>query len=229
MFRKPSNEQFAAIFDKIAPRYDKILNRYATSRRVESINRNAYGKCLEVGAGTGTISKALSKNHPVTATDISPQMVKLIKKTSNIKAYVCDAENLPFKNSEFDTVIATEVIYYLDNPEKFFREARRVLKPKGRLILTCSAKITEAYDRLRALLRQAGFKAMYFDDKNRRFVSTKQLETWLKQTGFKIKRMDRAILFPWAAFDPLNRALEKTFLKHLCVFIFVYAEKPAKD
>lgn len=225
MFTKPSNQQFMAIFDKIAPRYDKILNTYATSRRIGFITQYAQGKCLEVGAGTGTIAKALSKHHPVVATDIAPQMVKFINRTSKIKTYVCDAEKLPFQNSFFDTVVTTEMIYYLDHPEKFFREAHRVLKSRGRIILTASAKITELYDRLRILLRRLGFASMYFDDKNRKFVSGKKLQLWLSKAGFNIKRMDRAILFPWTALDPINRWLEKTPLKHLCVFHFVYAQK----
>jgi len=225
MFNKPTNSQFAAIFDQIAADYDKSLNRYATTRRVEFIRRYAKGKCLEVGAGTGTISQALSKNHPVVATDIAPRMVQFIKKTKKISAFVSDAEKLPFKRAAFGSVISSEMIYYLDHPEKFFQEANRVLKSDGRLLLTSSAKITETYDRLRTGLRSIGVKGMYFDDHNRRFMSVQRLKILLEQSGFKIIILERTVLFPWAALDPLNRLIETTPLKHLCVFIFIYAQK----
>lgn len=225
MTDKPSNSQFARVFDRIAPKYDKVTNSYAVSRRISFITKYAKGKCLEVGAGSGEISKSLLSKHEVIATDISPKMVDVIKKKLKIKTFVCDAEKLPFKNSSFDTVIASETIYYLDHPESFVKESFRVLKNNGKIIITSASKITEAYDRIRTMLRKVGFGLMYFDDKNRKFMSLKEIGDLLINNGFKVKKNEMAILLPLRSFDKINRLLEKTLLKCFCGFIFIYGEK----
>jgi len=46
-----------------------------------------------------------------------------------------DAQRLPFPDGSFDLVIMFEAIYYLPDPERFFGEARRILRPGGRLLL----------------------------------------------------------------------------------------------
>ena len=225
MLKKYANKDFGKIFDSVAERYDKISNDYAVSRRIEFFRKWAKGKCLEVGVGSWEIAKALLNQHEVMATDISPEMIKVVKKKLGIKAYVADAEKLPFKDKIFDTIIAAEMIYYLDQPEAFLAEGNRVLKNKGRLLISSATKIAEIYDTLRAILRKLGFSGMYFDDKNRQFMDTKQITVLLQQNGFRIKRTEKTIVLPFKIFDPVNRFLEKTPLKYLSSFIYVYAEK----
>lgn len=226
MYKKPSNREFKKVFDSIANTYDKVLNQYAVERRVEFIKKYAKGVCLEVGAGNGEISRQLiAKKHKVVATDISPKMVDVIRKNLKIKAVVCDAEKLPFDNNSFDTVVAAELIYYLDHPEKFVKEARRVLRKNGRLIISSASKITEFYDIARSLLRKIGISSMYFDDPNRKFVSLNQLQKVLTEGGFRIKKSQTAIIIPFKLFDPINRFLEKTPLRIFSSFIFIYAQK----
>lgn len=229
MAHKPTNKEFKRIFDKVAPKYDAISNQYAVSRRIDFFKKWAKGKCLEVGAGSGEMSKALLDKHEVVATDISAEMINLVKKKLGIKTYVSDAEKLPFKNNSFDTIIAAEMIYYLDHPKSFVAESQRVLKKNGRLLISSATKIAEIYDKLRAILRKLGLSGMYFDDQNRRFMSPKQIITLLQQNGFQIRRTKRIIIFPFKIFDPINRFLEKTPLKYLSSFIFVYAEKKTRE
>ena len=225
MFSKPENKKFEKVFDSVATRYDRISNYYAVSRRIDFFKKWAKGKCLEVGAGSGEMSKALLDKHEVVATDISGEMIKLVKKKLGIKAYISDAEKLPFKNNSFDTIIAAEMIYYLDRPQRFFQEARRILQPKGRLLISSASKVAELYDKFRAFLRKLGFTGMYFDDQNRQFMSSKQIKNLLRQEGFQIKQMERTIILPFKFFDTVNRFLEKTPIKCLSSFIYVYAEK----
>ena len=132
---KPTNKEFARIFDTAASSYDEMSNPYAVGRRKEFFLKYAKGDVLEVGAGSGEISLALKQaGHEVVATDISPNMVAEIQK-KGIEAKVCDSETLPFPDSSFDTIISSEHIYYLDHPEKFIVEAKRVLRLGGRLLI----------------------------------------------------------------------------------------------
>jgi len=49
---------------------------------------------------------------------------------------VGDAHELPFKDGEFDVVLANEVLEHLQNPQKAIDEMYRVLRKGGKLILT---------------------------------------------------------------------------------------------
>lgn len=271
---KPSNQQFAKIFDAVAPRYNEVSNRYLVYRRKTILGDWAQGKCLEVGAGTGEISIHLSQNHEVVATDIAPGMVEEIKKhgidpvrsrarpvreseqdsntntdsrlgtstlsngtspkdrgaaiSNGVEAHVCDAEKLPFQDASFDTVLAAEVLFYLDNPDNFLSEAYRVLKPQGRLLISCASNFpVKFYDQARSWLRAMGVKkSMYFDeDTLREFMTSSKLKTMLSRHNFKVVEEKRAPIVPIAAFDHLNNFLEKTPLKNFGIFIFTHAQK----
>jgi SAM-dependent methyltransferase len=49
---------------------------------------------------------------------------------------VGSAESLPFPDQSFDVVLSTQVLEHLPDPERALREAVRVLKRGGRMILT---------------------------------------------------------------------------------------------
>ena len=51
-----------------------------------------------------------------------------------------DAQTLPFTQSLFDVVILLEAIYFLPNPKKFLQECRRVLRPKGTVLIAATNK-----------------------------------------------------------------------------------------
>lgn len=57
-----------------------------------------------------------------------PNYKKIVKTDVN--------KGLPFKNNSFDNVLAGEIIEHLDNPLGFLKEGYRVLKPKGKLVIT---------------------------------------------------------------------------------------------
>lgn len=81
------------------------------------------GNALEVGGGTGNLKNYLEH---VTSTDIL-QMPWLDA--------TCDAQSLPFKDNSFDNIVAMDVLHHIERPIRFFKEAERVLRTGGRLIL----------------------------------------------------------------------------------------------
>ena len=224
---KPANKEFAHIFDAAASRYDAVTSAYAVRRRREFFLKHIKGDVLEVGAGTGEMSRAfLEQGHRVVATDISPNMVDQIKKKLSIEAMVADAEHLPFPDASFDTVVGAEMIYYLDHPELFVREACRVLRQGGKIVLSSANDTMRIYDRLRALLRKLGIgDATYFDDKISRFTNEKTLRRLLSDSGFQIIDRRKAIIFLMPQLDWLSRMCERTPFKYFGMFIFIAGEK----
>lgn len=223
---KPSNIEIAKVFNNVASRYDSITSSYAIRRRMEFFVTYAEGKCLEVGAGTGVISKMFAElGHEVIATDISPNMMDEIKK-KGLSAVVCDAEQLPFPDASFDTVLASEVLYYLDNPDRFLQEARRVLKPGGVLLLSsANARVARLYDWLRSILRPFGVSGTYFNDPLHTFYSEKELRRLVENAGFGTVETKKILIFPVSVFDFVNKILERTPLRHASAFVMLSARK----
>lgn len=86
------------------------------------LNLIKQGPTLEIGAGIGNLKYYLPN---VISTDIL---------TTSWIDIACNAEQLPFSQESFNNIIAIDVLHHLENPINFFKEAERVLKPKGKLI-----------------------------------------------------------------------------------------------
>lgn len=115
---------------------ENYLNSFEQGELIPLLGALAGKKILDVGAGTGRLSVPLaSRGAHVTALDVSPKMLELIK-NENIEKVVGDAESLPFENETFDIVTAAFLIVHLKDPTRFFDEAYRVLKDGGILAVT---------------------------------------------------------------------------------------------
>ncbi|MEK6732748.1 MAG: methyltransferase domain-containing protein [Candidatus Omnitrophota bacterium] len=89
---------------------------------------------LDVGAGEGALSeKLIALGHCVTACDGDPGQFKF----SQIQCQKVDLnKDFPFSSSGFDAVILADVIEHLENPWHAIREAHRLLKSNGILIIS---------------------------------------------------------------------------------------------
>lgn len=97
-------------------------------------------RILDAGCGAGPLAEALrDRGAEVTGFDASPAMVALARRRlgPDITLLVADlAEPLPFGTGEFDDVVVSLVLHYLENWSGPLAELRRVLRPGGRLILS---------------------------------------------------------------------------------------------
>lgn len=128
-------------YDKYASFYDKkldFLDEFEQGMIWKMLGDIKGKKVLDIGCGTGRLMrKLLDKKAFVVGADISPGMLKIAKKKFREAEFVeADIENLPFKESHFDMVIASFVIVHLKDLRKAFDEVYRVLKPGGIFIAT---------------------------------------------------------------------------------------------
>lgn len=81
------------------------------------------GVTIEIGGGIGNLKQRLSN---VIATDIqfSPWL-----------DLVADAQKLPFAPEVASNIVMVDVLHHLEFPVTFFREAERVLRPGGRIVM----------------------------------------------------------------------------------------------
>jgi len=106
---------------------------------------------LDVGCGTGTLAIAAKREVGVAGSivglDASAEMIERARSKAaraSVDATFVDgaAQSLPFADASFDCVLGTLMLHHLSKPARieFFREARRVLRPGGRLLLIDFAK-----------------------------------------------------------------------------------------
>lgn len=102
---------------------------------------------LDAGCGTGYGSLLMSQNAlSVTGIDISHETVEWCNEhysaQQNLKFIQASLDSLPFNDSEFDCIVIFEVIEHVDKniQNMFLKEAKRVLKPSGTLIISTPNK-----------------------------------------------------------------------------------------
>jgi ubiquinone/menaquinone biosynthesis C-methylase UbiE len=122
------------IFDKYHTKnklYNYLMKNFissfltlAKSLKIESI--------LEVGCGEGEMTKIISENVKgcrINASDISFNIVKKAKQQfPNYNFSIQSIYNLPYRDNEFDLIVACEVLEHLENPQKALMEINRVCK-----------------------------------------------------------------------------------------------------
>ena len=98
-------------------------------------------KILEVSFGSGYLmTQYVSNKYEIYGIDYNEKMLEITTNKMNkinIKAHLSqgNVEKLPFPDNTFDTVINTMAITGYPDGEKAMSELKRVLKPKGRLLL----------------------------------------------------------------------------------------------
>jgi ubiquinone/menaquinone biosynthesis C-methylase UbiE len=102
--------------------------------------KEAKGKILEVGVGTGKNIRYYPQDADITAIDFSERMlekarVKAEKAGKNVDLKLMDVQQLDFPEDTFDTVITTCVFCSVPDPIKGLQEIRRVCKKDGQIIM----------------------------------------------------------------------------------------------
>ncbi|HET97599.1 MAG TPA: class I SAM-dependent methyltransferase [Desulfurivibrio alkaliphilus] len=89
------------------------------------------GRGIEIGVGSGRFAAPLGVQVGV---DPSPAML-VYAAARGIEVVEGTAENLPFAEGSFDHALSVTSICFVDSPARMLAEARRVLKPGGRLVI----------------------------------------------------------------------------------------------
>jgi ubiquinone/menaquinone biosynthesis C-methylase UbiE len=89
------------------------------------------------------------------------------------------AEELPFEDESFDTVLAVTTICFVDDAQRMLTEARRVLRPNGQLVIGFIDRASELGEQY--LHRQ--IDNVFYREAT--FYSAPELQTLLADTGFE--------------------------------------------
>ncbi|HEX2404419.1 MAG TPA: methyltransferase domain-containing protein [Acidimicrobiia bacterium] len=136
--------------EQVRRRYDDMAGNWRLLGIVDSlllINRlrrkqfsTARGDVLDVGCGTGENFEYLGRASSVTALDLSAEMIEEARRRrrqlgADVRLLVGDAQELPFPDARFDTVVSAFSSCTFPDYAAAFGEMVRVTKPGGRVLL----------------------------------------------------------------------------------------------
>lgn len=145
------------------------LANHKILRALEHAREHARGDLLDIGCGSKPFAPVFEgRLRRYWGTDLTASRYL---GGARLDAFA-SAEAQPFRDASFDTVLGLSMITYLPEPLRFLREAHRVLRPGGMLLLECTQMVPlhdEPHDYFRYtrygaayLLEQAGFDPVAF-------------------------------------------------------------------
>jgi ubiquinone/menaquinone biosynthesis C-methylase UbiE len=141
-----SKELFPPVFSRHAISYQRrledIMSRGESAgrlRALEAIDARPGMRILDLACGPGTLSRrlaaAVSPGGQVTGVDLAAGMIELARalQLPSTRFELMDIEELAFDDGSFDAAICGHGFQYASDLPRALREARRVLRPHGRL------------------------------------------------------------------------------------------------
>ncbi len=130
-------------------------------------------KILEIGSGTGILTRELLRKYPnsqITIMDISNKMLDKCKKEFgfNLEYILADAETYEFSH-KYDLIISNATFQWFENLDKSIEKFGELLKPKGKIIFSTFCKGT--YEELSNSFLKVSPEYKY----SQNFIETKDL------------------------------------------------------
>ncbi len=131
---------YSHVYDLITSSYLKTaIKEYVKEVLSTSSEDKPLNNLLIIGIGTGECLKYIDKPIKITAIDYSPSMLKKasrkIKAHHNVSLVRMDAQKLKLDDESFEIVLMPLILAVVKESHICLKEAVRVLKPKGRLII----------------------------------------------------------------------------------------------
>jgi tRNA-Thr(GGU) m(6)t(6)A37 methyltransferase TsaA len=181
-----------SIFDTLTDKYDAWYDSedgmplYVSELScLRPLVEDSPGPVLEIGVGTGRFAMHFPG---VMGIDPSLNALKMAEKRG-VKTVQGYGENLPFEDETFGCILIIVTLCFVENPLAVLREAKRVLRRDGRIIL--------------GLVPRDSLWGAFYDDKKRvghpfyrnaRFYVLNDIDDMLKEAGLKIARIRSTLL-----------------------------------
>lgn len=212
------NEEIAKeILAESIANYDKIAKDFSNTRTMfwEELNFvkgliKENDKILDLGCGNGRFfEQFIGKDIDYTGSDTSLELIKIAQEKYKIGTRFVKTEgiDLPFDERVFDTIFSFAVLHHIPSlkfREQFIKEAHRVLKDDGTLVISVwnlwqkkFIPLIIKHSLLKLLrLSKLDFKDIYLDFnkyKKSRFLhafTKKELRQLIEKNGFEIKKIE---------------------------------------
>ncbi|MGB8656288.1 MAG: class I SAM-dependent methyltransferase [Candidatus Zixiibacteriota bacterium] len=166
-------------FEKHASRYEEWFerNKFAYESELQAIKKQLpeSKNGIEIGVGTGRFAAPLGIRLGL---DPSKEMREIAQKRG-IEVIDGVAEAIPFGDSQFDFVLMVTTLCFLDDIEAGLKEAHRVLRSVGSLIIG----FIDANSPMGRLYQQQKKDNVFY--RKATFYSVEEVLAYLKKAGFK--------------------------------------------
>ena len=169
---------------------------------------------LDIGAGSGAFSSVLLKQGcQVTAIESDHDQVMNLKEGfSRNPRFAIVHDSFPptrltseLKLGRVDGVLALDVLEHSANPDDFLRSIARILRPRGRLLISTANR----YSWISIIgMIKFFFLGRFFRPGDKRLwqFSSRQLNRMLKKSGFRVVYRESLGRILWFSFWPFNRS-----------------------
>lgn len=172
-----------------------IARAYWDLRDAAILNFVTGPKTIDLGCGEGiTLAKIVKKFPQAIGVDNDPEKIKICRQ-HQLPAQKADITHLPFPAKTFDSALLIEVIEHLgiNQVNRAVEEIRRVLKPRGRLIVLFPQDRNFKITRLLTLK----FKEAFYDYGHRHQWQPKEAQKLLTKAGFQTRASQSLPLNFW--------------------------------
>jgi len=156
-------------FQQVAKSWDSVRAMHVSQQQLEDtllevVGEDFSGELIDIGTGTGRILELMVERvSRGVGIDMSSGMLAVARSNleradrQHIHVRKGDMYHLPIDDGSFDLAILHMVLHYSDNPVDVIREASRVLRNNGRLIVVDFAAHAEEYLRTDYQHHRLGF------------------------------------------------------------------------
>lgn len=165
-------------------------------------------KILDVACNDGYISEILKNNNNVVfGFDIAIKDIRIARKRGiNVKYFKIGSGPFPYKDKQFDVVLLGDIIEHIFDTDEMLRECYRILKPKGKLIIT-TPNVASLLRRFMLLIGISPFLEYSIELSTNgfpsvghiRYYTAKTLTKQLYHNNFIVKKLVGNVVFiaPW--------------------------------
>ena len=189
------------------------LERVHLWRAAEFLAPKASGVLLDVGGGERPYGKLfepyvdryLGLEYPAACDNLNPEIWAILKRISTIVDVWGDGGRLPFADRCVDTVLLSEVMEHVPEPQRILDEVQRVLRPGGRALVTVPfiAPLHQlpydfyryTHEGLRSMFERAGLEVESIDPRGNSAAATGSLlaQSILRSMGARSRNFDGSV------------------------------------
>ncbi|MBF9032089.1 methyltransferase domain-containing protein [Rhodobacterales bacterium HKCCE3408] len=150
------------------------------------------GKVLDLCCGQANVTEALAAaGHDVVGVDFSPKMLGHARRRVPTGTFIeADAQDLPFENGSFDTVVCSFGLMHVPDQPKALHEIRRVLKPGGQYVMTswCGPDVSPVFQVFYGSVQEHGDPTVKLPDSPNfhQFANAEMARELLANAGLEI-------------------------------------------